>query len=201
MIRLELLGEHTHLHSSTCERCPQGPSGCCASPPGVEWSDIGRIVALGGQQWLIDQLASGNLRPGPRGLLMRRSEPRADEHGEWPRKCVYHGPAGCTIAVERRAATCNYYLCDDAFALDGEGEGEPTAVAARVAQDRLVELLGAWDRNIAARVEACWPGGPPWDLRFLGWLGEEHRRLVRASRRELGQLSPALSPRPNRSAS
>ncbi len=184
MIRLELLGEHTRIHSSTCARCPQGPAGCCASPPGVEWSDIGRVVALGGLEWVLGELGSGNLRPGPRGLLMARSDP----HGVWPRKCVYHGAEGCTIGVELRAATCNYYLCDDAFLLGGEGTGDPEALASRVAHEALVELLGGWDRAIAARVEACWPDGHVWDEGFLGWLGEEYRRLVRASRRALRPL-------------
>jgi len=186
MIRLELLGEHTHIHSTTCAQCPQGPTGCCASPPGVEWSDLGRIVTLGGADFLMGELASKNLRPGPRGLLIRRSEPQ----GEWPRKCVYHGPQGCTIAAPHRAATCNYYLCDDAFILGGEATGEPVALKARAAHEALVELLGSWDRAIAARVEASWPDGPPWDAHFLGWLGEEYRRLVKASRRAPRSLSP-----------
>lgn len=190
MIRLELLGAHTHIHSPVCAQCPQGPAGCCASPPGVEWSDVGRIVSLGGLDWVLAELASGRLRPGPRGLLMLRSEAREDEHGAWPRKCVYHGPGGCTIDVAQRAATCNYYLCDDAFALGGEATGEPTALTARAAHEALVALLGGWDRAIAARVEACWPAGPAWDAPFLGWLGEEYHRLVRASRRALRPLTP-----------
>src|SRR5262245_25470840 len=47
VIRLEVLGAHTHLHSTLCRRCPQGPAGCCAAPPAVAWADIGRISALG----------------------------------------------------------------------------------------------------------------------------------------------------------
>ncbi|HYG60452.1 MAG TPA: hypothetical protein VD902_20465, partial [Symbiobacteriaceae bacterium] len=74
MIRLERIGEHTRIHSSLCYQCPHGPTGCCASPPGVDWSDIGRIVNLGGRDWLLEQLSAGNLRPGPRGLLLKRVE-------------------------------------------------------------------------------------------------------------------------------
>src|SRR5258706_9512606 len=103
MIRLELLGAHTRVHATLCARCPQGPTGCCAGPPGVEWSDVGRIVSLGGVDWLLAQIASGALRPGARGLLLARVARR--DAGAWPERCVYHGPEGCTIPPDRRAST------------------------------------------------------------------------------------------------
>jgi hypothetical protein len=192
VIRLELAGPHTRVHSTLCGRCPQGRTGCCATPPGVEWSDIGRIVSLGGLEWLLAQIAAGNLRPGARGLHLRRAEPQ-DEGGHGsplPSRCTFHGPEGCTIPPERRAATCNYYVCDDAFADGGEGRGDPAARSGRAALDALVALHGGWDQELAARLRARWPGGPPWDSTFLAWLGEEYESLVRRSRQALRPLMP-----------
>jgi hypothetical protein len=188
MIRLELLGAHTRVHATLCARCPQGPTGCCAGPPGVEWSDVGRIVSLGGLDWLLAQIASGALRPGGRGLLMKRVA--RQDAGAWPERCVYHGPGGCTIPAERRASTCNYYVCDDAFADGGELTGDPAATAGRRGMDTLVALYGGWDRAIAERGRARFPEGPPWDAGFLGWLGEEFERLAAGARRELRALRP-----------
>lgn len=188
MIRLELNREHTRLHSSLCFQCPHGPTGCCASPPGVDWSDVGRIVTLGGREWLLEQIAAGALRPGPRGLLLRRVENREANAGVWPTKCVYHGPQGCTIPPDRRAATCNYYICDDAFLFGGENEGNDAAVFGREAHATLMALFGRWDLELMAGVEARWPGGAPWDADFLDWVAGEFRRLIRRDRRELKQL-------------
>jgi hypothetical protein len=184
MIRLELLGADTRILSTLCASCPLGPTGCCASPPGMEWSDLGRIVSLGGRAWLLAELAAGHLYPGKRGLLMRRVAPAPDILA----RCVFHGPAGCTIPEGRRAATCNYYVCDDALAHGGEGRGDPDAARGRRALDALVALYGRWDEALARAIRARWPDGPPWDAAFLDWLGGEHARLVRASRRELAML-------------
>lgn len=181
MIRLELAGAHTRLHSRLCERCPQGALGCCASPPGVEWSDVGRIVSLGGSDWLLEQLAAGALRPGARGLLMRRAEPRDAAGAPLPKRCTFHGPEGCTIPPDRRASTCNYYLCDDAFADGGEGLGDPDAVRGREALDTLVGLYGRWDLALQGEVTKRWPGGPTWDRAFLAWLGRRYEQLARAA--------------------
>src|SRR5262249_25632376 len=158
--------------------CPSGPAGCCASPPGVEWSDLGRIASLGGVAWLVNELAAGRLRPGPRGLLMARVEPS----DALPRRCVYLGPAGCSVPDGRRAATRHYYLCDDAFAAGGEAEGEPVARRARESLDALVALYTGWDQALADLVRDRFPEGPPWDAPFFEWLGGEHRRLVDQSR-------------------
>jgi hypothetical protein len=186
-VRLSLLGAHTRLFSTLCERCPIGPTGCCASPPGVEWSDLGRIVSLGGRAWILEQIAAGALRPGSRGLLIQRVAPREEATA----RCVYHGPEGCTIDPDRRAATCNYYLCDDALAHGGEREGDEHADlvgAARRALDTLTDLYGRWDLEIQAEIRRLWPAGPTWDADFLDWLGVEYRRLTRASRRALDAL-------------
>lgn len=188
MIRLELAGANTRLHSSLCFQCPHGPTGCCASPPGVDWSDIGRIVTLGGRDWLLEQLSLGNLRPGERGLLLRRVENAEANAGVWPTKCVYHGPQGCTIEPGRRAATCNYYICDDAFLQAGENQGQPEAVLGREAHHTLMVVYGRWDLEILDRVKERWPGGAPWDAPFLHWVGQEFERLVRRDRRELKRL-------------
>ncbi|WP_437335701.1 hypothetical protein [Sorangium sp. So ce394] len=178
MIRLELAGAHTRVHATLCGACPQGPTGCCASPPGVEWSDIGRIVSLGGAGWLLDQMTAGKLRPGRRGLLILRVEPQGGDGHALPKRCAFHGPEGCTIPPDRRAATCNYYVCDDAFAHGGEGRGDPEARAGRRAQDALVDLYGRWDLELAALVLKGWPDGPTWNQDFLDWLGREYDRLA-----------------------
>ncbi len=169
-VRLVVAGVDTFVGSDLCARCPQGEAGCCAAPPGVEWSDVGRVVLRGGRDFLIGEIAAGRLRPGPRGLNIARVE--APSGAKDARRCVYHGPAGCTIPPDRRAATCNHYLCDDGFAAGGEGEGDRTAARARRALDSLVARHGAWDRAIADEVRARWPGGPPWDGAFLDALGE-----------------------------
>ena len=101
---------------------------------------------------------------GPRGLFIQRVEGPAGE----PRRCVFFGPGGCTLPPERRAATCNYYVCEDALA-----EGGAEAPAARRARDTLEDALGKRDREIGARVAERWPEGPPWDEAFLDWLAAE----------------------------
>jgi len=156
-----------------------GPTGCCASPPGIEWSDLGRIIALGGKAFLLEQLAAGALRSGRRGLLIERVAP----HQGAMKRCVYHGPEGCTIAPERRAATCNYYVCEDALVEGGDAEA-----AGRQALDTLVALYGRWDLEMAERIEARWPEGPPWDEGFLDWLAGELGRVTGEAREALRKL-------------
>lgn len=174
MIRLTLAGPDTLSLSTLCARCPAGPAGCCATPPGVEWSDIGRIVARGGASFLLDQIAASALRPGPRGLFIRRV---AGPLGE-PHRCAFFGPAGCTLPPDRRAATCNYYVCDDAIAEAGEAQGDRDARRARRARDQWMTRFGAWDRALADRVADRYPAGPPWDHAFLAWLGDAFRTLA-----------------------
>ena len=188
MIHLALAGPHSHLRSSLCARCPEGPTGCCAGPPAVAWSDLGRIVSLGGAAWLLAQIAAGDMRPVPRGLAMRRVENHGENRAVWSMKCVYHGEAGCTIAPELRSATCNYYLCDAAFEDAGEGGPDPAVARARRAHDALTMLYGRWDLALSERVGERFPDGPVWDAAFLDWLAAEWRTLVAASRRELDRL-------------
>jgi hypothetical protein len=172
VIRLQLAGADTLILSPLCARCPAGPAGCCATPPGVEWSDIARIVRLGGQSFVLQRIADGSLRQGPRGLFIQRVAGPAGE----PLRCVFFGPGGCTLPPERRAATCNYYVCEDALAEGGSG-----ARAARRARDTLEETCGRWDRALAARVAERWPDGPPWDEAFLDWLVEALDQIVQGS--------------------
>jgi hypothetical protein len=160
-MRVVLAGIHTRLESELCMRCPQGVTGCCAAPPVVAWADIGRIVRLGGAVWLREQMDAGKLYPCARGLaLLRVENPDVATTGR-EKKCVYHGASGCTIPHDRRSATCNYYVCDD-------------AVEDRAAlRDRLTMLYGRWDRVLGDRVVARHPEGPPWDGEFFAWLGAE----------------------------
>jgi hypothetical protein len=180
MIRLELKGPHTLLLSSLCARCPQGPTGCCAAPPELDWSDIGRVVALGGRAFLLAQIAAKNLVPAARGLALRRVRTRASSTEPRRARCVFHGPTGCTIAHDLRPATCNYFLCDDAYAeRDEAGRADPAAPEARRAHEALKRLYEGWDRDLEALVAATWPEGPPWDEAFLDWLGAEMDRRMR----------------------
>lgn len=187
MIRLELAGANTRIHAALCSACPQGPAGCCAAPPAVAWADLGRIVTLGGAAWLLDELRAGRLRPSPRGLAIQRVAPAEIDGRAWPGRCVYLGATGCTILPERRSATCNYYVCDDALAR-GDAEGEAAAREGRAAHEVLEHCYGEWDREIGERVAATWPDGPTWDEAFLQWLSGEAQRLIRRDRRALRRL-------------
>ena len=151
-------GVHTRLESPLCNRCPQGITGCCAAPPVIAWADLGRIVSLGGAQWLLDQLAGNKLYPCPRGLAIHRVDnPDVVTTGR-AKKCVYHGERGCTVAHDRRSATCNYYVCDDAL-----GGDAPTL------RDALTDTYAKADLVLAARIA----GRVEWTLPFLEWLGAE----------------------------
>ncbi len=191
MLRLELVGEHTRLHSTLCGQCPQGPAGCCVSPPEFDWTDLGRVVSLGGRDWLLEQIAAGNLLPAGRGLVLRRARRREERTAPRRAKCVYHGARGpvigCTIPAERRPATCNYFLCEDAFAERHDGQADPASGASRRAHAILRELYSRWDGELAGAVAAR-PEGPSWDAEFLDWLGAEFERLASAASAELAEL-------------
>jgi hypothetical protein len=175
MIRLELAGVDSLLLSPLCRSCPQGRAGCCAAPPAVAWADIGRIVRFGGREFLLDELRAGRLVASARGLAIRRVP--ASEG--FPARCTYLGTGdrGCVLTPDRRSATCNYYLCDDAFAL-AEREGDPLAGRARREHDRLADQLGRCDIELSAMVSERFPEGPPWDAAFLDWLASEFERLT-----------------------
>jgi hypothetical protein len=188
MIRIERRGAHSLLLSTLCGRCPQGIAGCCAAPPAVAWADVGRIVALGGRDFLLEEIREGRLRPIGRGLAITRKAASEEEGTAFPARCVYHGPRGCTIAPERRSATCNYYVCDDALADGGEAEGNAEAKLARLGSERLTALYGRWDLEMGEAVAERFPAGAPWDAGFLEWLGEEWGRRCKGARRMLRVL-------------
>ncbi|TKC99589.1 hypothetical protein [Polyangium fumosum] len=177
MIRLELAGVHTLLLSPLCARCPHGRAGCCEAPPAVAWADIGRIVSLGGRDFLLAEIHEGRLVPQTRGLSIRRAPPS----GPFPERCGYLGEAGCVLPPDRRSATCNYYLCDEAFAA-AENEGDPRVPRGRKMHDRLTTLFGRWDLELAEAIGARYPRGAPWDAEFLDWLGAELTARVRKAR-------------------
>lgn len=164
MLRLRLAGVDTLVTSPMCARCPEGPAGCCATPPAVAWSDVARIVGHGGAAWLLAELSSGRLRPSPRGLAIVRVAAASG----MPARCGYLAPTGCALDPERRSATCNYYLCNSALD-EALTAGDQSVEPARHAQ-ALADRLGRVDLALAVEVRERWPDGPPWDEGFLRWL-------------------------------
>jgi hypothetical protein len=173
MIHLEIAGPHTRLCSSLCSECPQGNTGCCAGPPELDWADIGRVVALGGRDFLLAEIASGNLFAGGGGLQIRRVRKRTTSADPRRLRCVYHSSTGCSIDASLRSATCNYYLCEDAFVHGGVNRGDPSALAARATHASLREQFSRWNSLLADRVRSEHPEGPNWSPVFLDWLGAE----------------------------
>ncbi|MDB5212120.1 MAG: hypothetical protein JWO86_47 [Myxococcaceae bacterium] len=176
MLRLTIAGPDTKLLSSLCAACPYSPAGCCVAPPRLDLSDVGRIVAHGGRDWLLAEIAQKRIAVGERWLFVARPKRPLVPGGAREAACVYHGATGCTIPHERRSATCNYYLCDAARAGDGDD-----AALARATHDELVAKFVAWDAELTSRVAASWPEGPTFDAAFLDWLGETFTELTRAS--------------------
>lgn len=172
MLHLTLAGPDTKLLSSLCAACPYSPAGCCVAPPRLDLSDIGRIVAHGGRDWLLEEIAKKRIALGERWLSVTRPKRPLVPGGAREAACVYHGPTGCTIAHDRRSATCNYYLCDAARAGSG-----PDETRARAAHDELVEKFVGWDAEINRRVAERWPAGLTFDAAFLDWLGATFTEL------------------------
>ncbi len=169
-VHLVLLGPHTRVVAALCAACPQGPTGCCTSPPDLSWTDIGRIASLGGVAWLVDEARSGRLLRGPRGLVVARIE----AGGAAETKCVYHGEQGCSIPPERRSAACNYYVCGDALA---EAGPEATAVEAgsaawtaayQIWDEILASEIGSWEQQATAEAH---------EGQLLEGLGRRFREL------------------------
>ena len=104
----------------------------------------------------------------------------AAESADTPRrsKCVYHRLGGCTVPPSRRSATCNYFLCADAFAEGGEPKGDPVALKARAIVDDLRPRYTRYDEEIAARFALAWPEWM-WDAPLLDWLGQAFEALDR----------------------
>lgn len=147
-------GPDTTILTPLCAACPYGPPGCCAVPPRVTLSDVGRIVARGGRDWLLEQLAAGRITAHAEWLIMTRD-----------RACTYLGETGCTVAFERRPATCNYYVCERAL----EADDAPGGV--RRTRDDAEATYARWDAELARRAAERWPQGLAFDGATLDWLG------------------------------
>jgi hypothetical protein len=170
MLRLQLAGADTLLVSSLCSACPHSAAGCCAAPPRVALSDIARIVAHGGRDWLLAEIGAARLVPAPGNLwLVLPRTTRTMPGSDVPlAACNYLGATGCTIPHDRRSATCNYYVCEDALVQGGAAEAE----GRRVLED-LVASFTRRDAELAAAVAVAWPGGHAFDASFLDWLGAQ----------------------------
>lgn len=188
MLRIAGSGPHTLLLSTLCASCPQGHTGCCAGPPEYDWSDIGRVVVLGGRDQLLAWVESKTLTGSSRGLVLRRVRSRDATTTRRRPKCVHHGPTGCTISESLRPATCNYYLCEDAYQEPSARSDPSTWQACRDAHAWLASTYEGWDRTIARRMRDAWPEGIRWTPAFLDWLGDAFRELSEAelSRRAAG---------------
>lgn len=183
MLRLTLAGIHSLVLSPLCARCPSGRAGCCEAPPAIAWADIGRIVSLGGRDFLLGEIEAGRLRKTPRGLAIER----APANGDFPARCTYLGEGGCALPPERRSATCNYYVCEDALAL-AEGEPDKRAARARGLNERLADVLGRVDLELSMRIDEVFPEGAPFDAAFLDWLAAASATLFRRARASLRGL-------------
>jgi len=172
-LQLVIAGPDTKLLSSLCSACPYSPAGCCVAPPRLDLSDIGRIVAHGGRDWLLAEIAAKRILVGERWLSVTRPKRPLVPGGPREAACVYHTSTGCTIPHDRRSATCNYYLCD--AARDGE---DPESARARETHDGLVSSFVAWDAEITRRLHVTWPGGATFDAAFLDWLGSTFTELT-----------------------
>ena len=179
MIRLTVLGVHTHLESTVCAACPHNTAGCCVSPPPYDWADLGRVVLGGGRAFLLEQLAESRLVRTARGLAIQRVRGRHAPNVPRQKKCGFHGATGCTIAAELRPSTCNYFLCEEAYVEGGLKRGDPDASLARETQEALARRYGSWNRELEARVQARWPEGPTFDGELLDWLAAETAGLAR----------------------
>jgi hypothetical protein len=177
MIRLVLAGPDSRILATLCASCPHSPAGCCAGPPRFDWSDVGRVVARGGVDWLLAEIAAGRLTPVAGGLAIGERKGIARPGGPRMAKCAYHDASGCTIAPDRRPGTCNYFVCESALA-SAPGADLPGAGEARALQASLARDFTRWDASLAAEVVAAWPDGPPFDRPFFAWLGQRFDALA-----------------------
>lgn len=183
MLRVDLAGIDSLLLSPLCRRCPHGRAGCCAAPPAVAWTDIGRIVRLGGRDFLLAEIHAKRLVPSPRGLSIQR----VPAQGDLPVRCTYLGLAGCVLEPRLRSATCNYYICEEAFVLAEEAD-ESVVPSARLAHERIADLLGQCDIELSERVSERFSDKPLWDAAFLDWLAAQLEELLQHRRRELKRI-------------
>ena len=173
-LALALAGADSHVFSSLCASCPHAPAGCCSGPPRLDWSDIGRVVTHGGRDWLLAEIAARRVVPTSGGLSIQERRGLARAGGPRVPKCVYHDVQGCTIAAERRPASCNYYVCDAALV----GGSPMTEAAVRTVAPRLAARLSAWDATLDAEVRDAWPDGPTYAAEFLDWLAARFTALA-----------------------
>lgn len=181
-------GVHTRIHASLCTQCPHNKAGCCAAPPALAWADIGRIAHLGGADFLRNEMEQGRLSPSPLGLAIQR-QPASEVLGVlFPPRCVYLGPRGCTLDEKHRSATCSFYVCEEALAVEGDRQ---RADKARDICEILTERFGAWDTELAREIAMQFPEGPPWTGVFFSWLQKRFEALLRRDQRKLRRLLPA----------
>ncbi len=182
-LRLTLAGPDSQITSSLCAHCPHSTAGCCVAPPPLSFADLGRIVQHGGRDWLLGELANGNLVRSSRGLPLKRTKGRTSDVRGAPRltRCVFHGPLGCTIPETRRSVTCNVYICESALEKGRAKPERDTARAARLAHAEIVKEQVRLVEQLTARVHERYPAGeidPPYDAAFFDWLGELHASLM-----------------------
>jgi hypothetical protein len=170
MIRLPVASEHPQLASTLCTECPQGPVGCCVGPPDHSRSDVAALVARGDRDFLLAEIAAGNLTPRASGLALRLVRRRESATTPRRRKCVYHRLGGCTLPPSRRPGTCNHFLCTDAYARACEGHGDGVAEEARAIHGSFVAASVSQSRALGERIVEAFPEGPPWDAAFLDGL-------------------------------
>lgn len=155
------MGRDTTLVTTLCTACPHGASGCCVVPPRLALADIARIVSHGGRDWLLGEISAGRVVLHAAWMIVTRTG-----------ACVYLGNRGCTIAHEKRPATCNFYVCESA--LDAGGE---SAAAARAARDQQERDYARWDSELATRAHARTPDGLTFDAATLDFLASELARM------------------------
>jgi hypothetical protein len=98
---------------------------------------------------------------------------------------VVRYPADQALDYDALEAIAAQHIPARGFSEAGEADGEPAAVSGRKAHEALMSLYGRWDLELADKVSARFPNGPPWDADFLEWLGREYTGLLRRHRRAL----------------
>lgn len=181
MIALKLLGPDTAIVSTLCASCPQGPTGCCTSPPPMDFVDAARLARAGQQAFLLEKIRDKSLIVSTHGLVLRRTKNRTSADERRKKRCVFHGPLGCTILESQRPATCNYYVCDDVYREGKETGASDVVQEAQLVHQRLAAQNVAWADTLKQWVSSEYPDGPPWDEAFLYRLALRFDELLAAS--------------------
>jgi len=181
MRQLDVIGSgpDTVVLSGLCARCPYSAGGCCVAPPRYDLSDVARVVAHGGRDWLLAQLAAKRIRQAEGGYWLTLARPKRPLGEGCPREaaCVFLTSSGCSIAHEQKPATCNYYVCDAAVAEDAA-----QAPTRREAHERLVQFFVTLDAKLHEQVTNHWGDAFAFDAPHLDWLAEQYREQVAAFR-------------------